>query len=480
VSSPRLALVGLVALLALAAGTIVVGSALRGPAPLPIPPAPAMVVDPTSRPTPVLADTNPTPAPTATPPVLSFPDPSLTAVGVGVGPCAAMVQLLDGWAIYEPDPPVDLGLPPGGDDGYILMTDPSGSVAVLDGTSGAPRQPTRDGDGRIEAVAGYEGIPVARDGRIVPAPNGMAIAVEEGDLGVAGCGDPLVRFVHGGMLHPFTSRAFQAVTDLAWAHDGSALYGILRPTIDAAGKPLVTAPEDVEGFPGTVLRWDVTSRAVTDLGTPCPTCRLSDLAVAPDGRLLVRTADQKSWVRQLDGRWTDLSFDPTAGYVPRIIGWTPDGLAVVDGYDHIDTMDLNGRVVTTSGWICCHGNGYGGVLSPDGTHVVGSTLSNDFRSRDIVLIDVRDGTQQTIAQMPNPNGQGLKGTTSPRALPTVPKGSIVDWAPDGKSLLFLDQGPDGPTPTKLWALSLDTLTTSEPISVPRSYESFAVWLPRLP
>jgi len=31
---------------------------------------------------------------------------------------------------------------------------------------------------------------------------------------------------------------------------------------------------------------------------------------------------------------------------------------------------LDGAVATTSGRICCHGNGYGGVLSPDGRTVV--------------------------------------------------------------------------------------------------------------
>jgi hypothetical protein len=470
-STLRVAFVGLLLLVAVAAGTVLVGAALRSPGPITDPLV--VVPQPTSAPSPApVADTDPTPVPTPTPVVsIASPDPSLTAAGVGVGPCAAMVQLLDSWVIYEPDPPVTLG-PAGQKNGYILIASASG-ISGVDGTSAALKLPAQELQGRIPEIPGY-GLPIAQGGRFVPAPDGQAIAVEEGDVGAAGCGEPLVRFAKGGMLRPFAVRAFQAITDLAWAPDGSALYGILRPTIDAAGKPLITAPEDVEGFPGTVLRWDVRSREVTDIGAPCPTCRLNDLTVSPDGsRVVVNTADAGAAVHDPDGSWRSI------GEVPRIIGWTPDGLMVVEGYDHIDTVDLDGRVVTTSGRICCHGNGYGGLLSPDGTTVVGSTLSADFRVRDIVLVDVRDGSQRTIAHMPNPNGEGVKGPSDPHTTPNVAHGRMVAWAPDGKALLMLDLDQDGLAPTRLWSLSLDTFTTSEPIEVPLSQPPVVAWLPKL-
>ena len=473
-STLRVAFVGLLLLVAVAAGSVLVGAALRGPAPITDPLV--LAPQPTALPSPAqVADTDPTPAPTPTPVIsVSSPDPSLAAAGVGVGPCAAMVQLLDTWAIYEPDPPVHLGPARSRDDGYIVMASTNGSLAGFDGLSGAPKPQAQGSEGRIEDIAGYTGAPIARGGRFVPAPDGQAMAIEEGDLGVAGCGEPLVRFARGGLLRPFAARAFQAITDLAWAPDASALYGILRPTIDAAGKPLVIDPGDVDGFPGTVLRWDVKTRAVTDLGTPCPTCRLRDLVISPDGsHLVVNTADHGAAVRDPDGTWREI------GELGGFIGWTPDGLLVIDGYDHIDTVDLEGRVVTTSGGICCHGNGYGGLLSPDGTTVVGSTLSSDFKARDVVLVDLSDGSQRTIAKMPNPNGAGLKCPCSPGTAPVVPYGRIVAWAPDGRSLLILDEGQD-PSAAKLWSLPLGSLVASQPIEVPWNQPPMFAWLPKLP
>ena len=475
-SATRFAFVGLLLVLALTAGTVIIGAALRAPDPLPD--LRGVIVAPTPTPTPPpVADTAPAPVPSQAPIVImqSSPDPSLTAAGVGVGPCAAMVQLTESWGTGGPGDPVAVGPATTHADGYILMATRDGVLRAFDGSTGVPAKAVTDGDGRIPGIAGYDGLPIAEGGEIVPSPDGRAIAVEEGDLGAAGCGEPFLRSAEGSVLSPFAVRAFQTIRNLVWAPDGTALYGILRATIDAAGNP-VTVPGPEHPGPsyasGVVLRWDVQSRQVTDLGNPCPTCWLTNLAVSPDGsNVVVNTAGHATWVRGLDGSWRGI------GDTLEMIGWTPDGLMVVDGYDHIDTVDLDGRQVMTSGHICCHGNGYGGLLSPDGTQVVGSTLSADFKARDIVIVDVRDGSQRMIAKMPSQN-PNFQCPCEPATVTKVPRGVIVGWAPDGRSLLFLDQGQD-PSVATMWSLALDTLTASEPIEVPSHRPPVIAWLPKL-
>jgi hypothetical protein len=479
-STLRLGFVALLLATAATAGAILVGAALHGPAPIPDPlvVVPPPTSSPTATPTPppvAVIEPSPdvTPVPTPMPVLPVQPGPALTAAGVGVGPCVSMVRLLERWGMTDTGDPLVPSPAPTHDDGYIVMVAQEGSLKVFDGSTGAPADPITDADGAIPGIAGYEGLPIAQGGEFVPTRDGRTIAVEEGDLGSAGCGDPFIRIAGEGILRPFPVRAYQTVSDLAWAPDGSALYAILRPTIDVAGQPLVLRPEDVEGFPGTVLRWDATTRAVTDLGTPCPTCRLNDLTVSPDGaRVVVNTADAGAAVREPDGSWR------TIGEVPKIIGWTPGGLMVVDGYDHIDTVDLDGKVVTTSGRICCHGNGYGGLLSPDGTLVVGSTLSSDFRARDIVIVDVRDGSQRMVAKMPSKD-PNFPCPCQPETATKVPRGDIVAWAPDGRSLLLIDQGRD-PSAATMWSLPLDTLVASKPIDVPWNQPPMVAWLPKLP
>ena len=97
-----------------------------------------------------------------------------------------------------------------------------------------------------------------------------------------------------------------------------------------------------------------------------------------------------------------------------------------------------------------------------------------------MLVDLRDGTQRTIAKMPNPNGASMPCPCTPAVAPEVPLGAIVAWAPDGRSLLMLAQGQEGPTAARMWSLSLDTLVASEPIEVPWNQPPMVAWLSALP
>jgi hypothetical protein len=221
------------------------------------------------------------------------------------------------------------------------------------------------------------------------------------------------------------------------------------------------------GDPGRVLRWDAGDRSVTDLGSPCSACRLGNLAISPDGSRVVVHRELgdvfRLAVREPDGSWREAgSIERDFGSILKIIGWTPDGHIVVDNHEHIDTYDLDGRQITTSGRICCHGNGYGGVLSPDGTLVVGSTLARDFNARDVLIVDVRDGSQRVIAK--------------------TPAGQVYAWSPDGRSVLL---GTLDPTASKntvgLRVLSLETPEgPSLDAEVPDEGELSIVWLPALP
>jgi len=93
-------------------------------------------------------------------------------------------------------------------------------------------------------------------------------------------------------------------------------------------------------------------------------------------------------------------------------------------------------------------------------------------------VDVRDGSQRIVAKMPSldPNFKCpcQRGTAT-----KVPRGDIVGWAPDGRSLLLLDQATDSSVAT-MWSLSLDTLVASELIEVPWNQPPIVTWLPKLP
>lgn len=481
-SSPRWALAAVLGLLVLAlvAATLAVGSR---------PPLDDSIAE-------IAPSASATSAPETPAPVESMPEPSLTrlpgdaSVGVGVGPCAPVVQFLSTWIAWEQVPPVRPGPAQARDNGLILVAQPDGLMVAIeaDGTTLTRVEP--GGEPTPDAPP-YASFPVAPGGRITPAPDGRAVAVEVGDLGAAGCSEPVIRFAHGGLVRPFGVRAYQAVRDVVWAADASALYGILRATIATDGEPLRTDSVVIPGDPGTILRWDVAQRTVADLGTPCGTCGLQQVMVSPDGARLVVWTSQGTFVLDETDAWRPI------GEVSRGIGWTPPGLLIVDGYDRIDTITLDGGVVATSGRICCHGNGYGGVVSPDGSTVIGSTLRDDFLGRDVVAVDTATGAQRTIATMPALAGCGVfdagsSGRTdcearagpSFGATPRIPAATILAWSPDGRWLLMWSGGTErNPTSAGLWIWAVDGSSSGHVLVIPASDDGVppsAAWLPAVP
>jgi hypothetical protein len=131
------------------------------------------------------------PGPTPTP---GAPSQSTVQLG-GQQPCPAMFQLLSTWVLDDPAAPIPAGRPQRtlGSDDIIFM---SGSAP-----SGASSGPGRFSLGRVSTGGGsptlldptvdrvFSSDPISdARGRIVPSPDGRALAVEEGDLGAAGCG----------------------------------------------------------------------------------------------------------------------------------------------------------------------------------------------------------------------------------------------------------------------------------------------------
>ena len=206
---------------------------------------------------------------------------------VGAGPCAPMVQRAITWGDEDWARPIpDAGVGGPATNGDILVAlDGQSASAVLGRLDPSPRS----GPVLVESSEGLSlpyapGFDIAAQARIVASPDGRAVAIEDGDLGVAGCGDPVVLLAEGGTRRPFPVGAYQLVTDLAWAPDGGALYGVRRPTVDARSRPYVDDGSEAMGRgEGVVLRWDAATGETTELGSPCTDCPLGQLFVAPDG-----------------------------------------------------------------------------------------------------------------------------------------------------------------------------------------------------
>ena len=303
------------------------------------------------------------------------------------------------------------------------------------------------------------GFPLASLGQIVASPDGRAVAVEEGDLGQAGCGEPLVLLSIGGIRRPFPVGAFQTVTDLAWAADGSALYGVRRPTIDASGRPYFDSDGDeVQDGPGTLLRWDTGTGQTTDLGTPCGSC--GPLFVSPDGTRIATNDDSSIMVSDPDGGWR------TAATGNMLNGWSDDEALVVHGA----RLSLDGTLLNSWHEPCCHGTGYYGLLSRDGSTIAGMTLSDDFLSWQVVLVDVQDGSSRTIWRAPAVRvGPMMGATRNPSPTPMPPNGlsgysRIMAWAPDGSAVVLLDQSPDS-TEASLRIVPTDGSGAGAPVSI---------------
>jgi hypothetical protein len=415
--------------------------------------SPSARVSATSSVVPGVTVTSPPPAtPAVSPPATLGPSPASTAAAQ---PCPAMLQLLSTY-ITDARAPIPGG-PPIRTNGLgdILMTtlgtNGAAQIGRFDPSSGA-LVPVESGVDR--AFPSGTGVPVPATGRFFPSPDGRALAFEEGDLRQAGCGDPLVALNDGGRLRPFPAGAFQQVRHLAWAPDGSALFGVSRPTLDPSGVPYFDQDMGtmIDG-PGMVLRWDTATANVTELGSPCDGCPLAQLYVSPDGRY-VATDTGKGEVAIVDreGRWRTVS----AG--SELVGWSDATSLVLNDGEH----GLTGLDGSTRPWAapCCHGTGFGGPLSPDGSTIAGVTMGSDFVSRSVTLLNVRDGTARTVWTVADVRGcdgftPGSSGhpdciaahpeTPGPDAISGYAR--IFAWSPDGNRILLLDQNIDTPEAT---------------------------------
>lgn len=416
-------------------------------------------------------------APVTPGPVPFTPAPRPTAAEVGPQPCAAMVQLLE---TYPTDPPTG-GLPPGattrttGAGDLLVTTVGPGGTAVIgrfDASSGVARPSEATGaEDRVFPSL----IPVDPRSRFVPSPDGRALAVEAGDLGAAGCGDPIVVLADGGRVRPFPSGAFDLVSGLAWAPDSSALYAVRRSTIDASGRPFRDPQtEEIAAGPGTVLRWDATTGEVTALGGDCGRCL--DLRVSPDGMRLLANDGTAPWLYEPASGWRRFGDDwASAGGSAAWVDAT--SVAINDEFRGGRRVALDGTVLAEWSQPCCHGTGFGGPVSPDGSTMADITLSSDFVAYRLVLLDLRDGSTRVAWSSPDPRGctvfeEGSPGREEceasdlPSPGPDMISGSarVAAWAPDGSAVLVLDQAIDSTT-TRLVVVPVDA-------SGPRGHATF--------
>jgi hypothetical protein len=383
-----------------------------------------------------------------------------------------MLQLLQTYIPSEP--PLVLA------DGAPQRTAGSGGILV-GGSDGMIVRLERRGTSIVRLDTGAEDVewmypslvPLAPESRIVASPDGRAIAIESGDLGQAGCGDPIVVGADRGRFRPFPSDAFELVSTLAWAPDGSALYAVRRPTVDAAGNPYFRADNGtVLPGQGTVLRWDSRTGEVTELGSECGTCE--SIAVSPDGTKLAAWGNGRLWVHEESGwrAFFDLPFESPAGSIIR--GWA-DNDSIVTAELHQIGMD--GTVLAAWPAPCCHGTGYEGVLSPDGTTLAGITMGREFTTWNVTLLDVGDGSTRSIWETQDvPGCTSFKARSSGRAEceaagqptpgPMAISGyaRVVAWAPDGSAVLVLDSGTDT-TAVRLFIVPLDGGGAGDPAAV---------------
>jgi hypothetical protein len=438
-------LLGLV-LVGLVGATVVIGAALleRVDRPLDLP----SVVDITPAPE------ESTEAPAV---IVTSPAPDATTPGdepAAIGPCPRMAQILQTWAGAGDPGPLPAG-PPARTAGAGDIVFTTTGAQVDGGNVGSARiDPSADtlslvtGDAAVERrFPSLWAFPHHPQSRMAASPDGRALAVEEGDLGQAGCGDPLVLLADGGALRPFPVGAFEIVSDLAWAPDGSALYGVRRPTVDGQGRPYFDrdAGQVLDG-PGVVVRWDTSSREVTTLEGSCGSC--GQLYVSPDGRFVATSSPEGNvFVHEPETGWRSITLGE------------PDGLV---GWADAETLVLNGRRVvldgtTRSSWDapCCHGTGFGGPLSPDGSTIAGMTLSSDMGSWRVTLLDTMDGSAREIWDPAATPGGGRAPSGYAR---------VAAWAPDGSAVVVIEPTLDSTSAT-LWVVATDGSGRTKSIDV---------------
>ena len=378
------------------------------------------------------------------------------------GPCAPMLQMLQTYVTEGAIVPADRPIRRSGEGAIVYTASETGGLSI-ERLAPAGDRLVPDAEPEPDDVVMPSTLPPSPTGRLVPSPDGRALAIEEGDLGQAGCGDPIVVLADGGRTRPFPTQAFQLVTDIAWAPDGSTLYGVRRPTVDADGKPYwdPDIARRVAG-PGTVLRWDARSGEVEELPQGCGTCE--SLVVSPDGGRLAAWGDGQLWVFEGDGwrAFLDLPVDRYAEH--RVLrGWAdPDSVVLADRR----VIGIDGSTVAEWPEPCCHGTGFASVLSPDGTTLAGVTLNEDLGGNSVTLLDTRDGSTRSIwspgpfldcaSSFGSTEAPECQGSPDPTPDPMAISGyaKVVAWAPDGSAVLVAQPFLDS-TRMRLWVVPVD-------------------------
>jgi len=423
-------------LVALAAGVVIVGSGLLDRRPESDTPQQPAVVAPSADPS---ADV--TPAPVSEPYVEPTRQPDPSERPSADQPCPAMIQLLQiygGTVEHVSDPVPSVG-PVTGNGDILVRTIPE----AVGGWGIGRFDPSQSPPAPVEIVDGVElpfqsaGVSssIGPAGRLVASPDGRAVAFEAGDLGQAGCGDPIVVPAGNGLRRPFPGRAFETISDLAWAPDGSALYGIRRPTLDALGQPYTA-----NAAQGTVVRWDATTAEATELPPGCEAC--SWLFVSPDGSRIAAEGNGVIKIYDAEGGWRDL----TSG--DRMLGWIDDRTIVT----RLGRVDLDGGSLAWPDATRDALDAGEPLLSPDGTTIAVMAGSHDLKHRDVIFIDVRDGSSRVAwsallgidcdAAALSTRQRCLEGFFAKPGPDTVTDHArIAAWAPDGSAVLVLDVEP---------------------------------------
>ena len=260
------------------------------------------------------------------------------------------------------------------------------------------------------------------------------------------------------------------ISDLAWAPDGSALYGIRRPTRDAR------AVAYTKTGPGTVLRWDTATGKMTELPAGCEDC--SQLFVSPDGTHIAAEGEGVVRLYDADGGWRRLTSEE------GLLGWADDRSIVLRS----GRVDLDGGSVVRweapqTGPLPARGQ----ILSRDGATIAAVTLSSDLKHEDVTLIDVRGGSTRVIGSLLIGADCEFVGLADRRsclehgyAMPgpgTVSEDArVAAWAPDGSAVLILDPNRSE-TAVTLRVVPVDGSGARAPVAAQVDFPLSVVWLP---
>lgn len=377
-----LRLLGVAAVIGALGGAILIAGGVRRPEdPLRdavVPPLPTAVSSPSTTPTHA-----PTPRPTTAP---RSPEPTddLTPGHV----CDLLDQIT---SPIRPDPSF-AGVPGRHANGDLLVApdDTNGEALTLDRLTITGSQSTI-----LELSPG-----VSLDDWLRLSPDGalVAFSVRGADIG-SWCGEPvlLASLADGVVARPFEVAAREAVSLPTWSPDGSTLYSV-HETIDLSDP--VDEPQD----PGTVLAWDRRTGTVTNLGSPCPDCRVVALFPSREaGRLVADVCDtgcssnhsiRTRKIAVLDGgRWHVVVDDLAGAFgyeygVPETLGLT-NGFRLVIGLDNVvGTLSL-GKSAAAAHYPATSCRIARSALSPDGSTV--AAIIDDGATR-LGLLDLASGT----------------------------------------------------------------------------------------